>query len=58
MDKVRDIFSYFVAALTLGTLFVIGALIVFLPRSSLSKRSASKRGFGRRSTRRLQYLNA
>jgi hypothetical protein len=58
MDKVRDIFSYFVAALTmfaflgavyqafqnekgsavtLGTLFLIGALIVFLPQVEFIK---------------------
>jgi hypothetical protein len=58
MDKIRDIFSYFVAAmamfallgavyqafnnqkgsaLTLGTLFLIGALIVFLPQVEIIK---------------------
>lgn len=58
MDKVRDIFSYFVAALTmfaflgavyqafqnekgsaftLGTLFLVGALIVFLPQVEFIK---------------------
>ena len=58
MDKVRDIFSYFVAAmamfamlgsvyqafnnqkssaLTLGTIFLVGALIVFLPQVEFIK---------------------
>ncbi|HVR58151.1 MAG TPA: hypothetical protein VMT72_15150 [Pseudolabrys sp.] len=58
MDKIRDIFSYFVAAmamfallgavyqafnnqkgsaLTLGTLFLVGALIVFLPQVEIIK---------------------
>jgi glycerol-3-phosphate acyltransferase PlsY len=58
MDKIRDIFSYFVAALamfaflgavyqafqnekgsavTLGTLFLVGALIVFLPQVEFIK---------------------